>query len=89
MSGVAAKIKIMPEDVETDLNMLKQKIKEATPAGAKVNGEIIEQPIAFGLKALIVTIIVEDSEGGTEDVEAAYEKVPGVAGLQILELDRI
>ncbi|WNY26837.1 elongation factor 1-beta [Methanolapillus ohkumae] len=89
MSGVAAKFKIMPEDVDTDLNALKQKIKSALPAGATLNGEIVEQPIAFGLKALIVTVIVEDGEGGTETVEAEFEKIPGVAGFQILELDRI
>ncbi|MDV0447483.1 hypothetical protein MsAg5_13820 [Methanosarcinaceae archaeon Ag5] len=89
MSGVAATIKVMPENVETDLNALKQKLREVTPAGAKVNGEIVEQPIAFGLKALIVTVIVEDGEGGTEGVEAAYESTPGVAGIQIMEMDRL
>ena len=48
MSGVAATIKIMPADADTDLNVLKDKIKAAIPASGRLNGEIEEKPIAFG-----------------------------------------
>lgn len=89
MGDVAAKIKIMPESIETDLAELKEKVKSAIPAGADLHGDIVEEPIAFGLKALIVTLIVNDEEGGTEPAEEAFAKVPGVETVQVLEAYRI
>lgn len=89
MGNVAAKMKIMPETVETDLAELKEKLKAAIPAGSELYGDITEQPVAFGLKALIVTVIVNDEEGGTEAVEEAFAKVPGAESIQILELGRL
>ena len=89
MSGVAATIKVMPADADTDLNMLKDKIRAAVPKGGQINGEIVEQPIAFGLKALIVTIIVEDDEGGIEPVEDAFNAIPEAESVSVTNLDRI
>ncbi|WNY24424.1 hypothetical protein MmiHf6_17600 [Methanimicrococcus hongohii] len=89
MSGVAATIKVMPADADTDLNALKEAIKAAMPAGGKINGEIVEQPIAFGLKALIVTVIVEDDEGGIEPVEDAFNAIPEAESVSVINLDRL
>lgn len=89
MSGVAATIKVMPADADTDLNALKEAIKAAMPASAKLNGEIVEQPIAFGLKALMVTVIVEDDEGGIEPVEDALNALPEAESVSVVNLDRI
>ena len=89
MGEVAAKMKIMPETIETDLNELKEKLRAAVPEGIEVYGEIVEEPVAFGLKALIITIIVGDQEGGTEAVEEAFANVPGAESVQILELGRL
>lgn len=89
MGDVAAKIKIMPESVDTDLAELKEKLKSAIPAGAELHGDIVEDLIAFGLKALIVTLIVNDQEGGTEAVEEAFAKIPGAENVQVLEAYRI
>jgi elongation factor 1-beta len=89
MGDVAAKIKVMPESVETDLAELKEKLKAVIPAGAELHGDIVEEPIAFGLKALIVTLIVNDQEGGTEAVEEAFSKIPGAENVQVVEAYRI
>ena len=89
MGDVAAKIKIMPESVDTDLAELKEKIKSVIPAGADLHGDIVEEPIAFGLKALIVTLIVDDEEGGTEPAEEAFAKVSGVENVQVVDVYRI
>jgi elongation factor 1-beta len=89
MSGVAATIKVMPADAETDLNTLKEAIKASIPANGKLNGDIVEQPIAFGLKALIVTVIVQDEEGGVESVEDALNQIPEAESVSVTNLDRI
>jgi len=89
MSGVAATIKIMPADADTDLNVLKDKIKAAIPASGRLNGEIEEKPIAFGLKALIATIIVEDDEGGIDPVEEALNAIDEAESVSVINLDRL
>ena len=87
MGDVAATIKVMPESVETDLNELKNKLEVVIPEGAKFFGSRIE-PVAFGLKALVMVIMVGDIEGGTEQVEAAFAGVPGVESVQVTEVGR-
>ena len=57
MGKVAAKIKVMPESVDTDLEELKKKIEEALPEETELHGTS-EEPIAFGLKALMLDISV-------------------------------
>lgn len=88
MGDVAAKIKVMPESIETDLAELKEKLKAAIPKGAELHGDIVEEPIAFGLKALIVTLIVNDQEGGTEAVEEAFAQIPGAESVQVIDVNR-
>ncbi|MHC1567465.1 MAG: elongation factor 1-beta [Candidatus Syntropharchaeia archaeon] len=88
MGEVAAKIRIMPESVDTDLNLLKTRIEESLPEDVKLHG-FSEEPIAFGLSALLVTVILEDKEGGTQQVEDAFSEVEGVESVQVIEVGRI
>lgn len=63
--GVAAlKIKIMPESVGKDLSSLKEDLKEKLKkAGAIKINHVEEDLIAFGLKAVIITLAwPEDKE---------------------------
>lgn len=87
MGEVAATMKIMPEGVDTDLDDLKNKLEAVLPEGSSMFGSDIE-PVAFGLKALKVVILVGDLEGGTESVEEAFAAVPGVESVQVTELGR-
>jgi len=88
MGEVAARIKIMPSGMDVDLNKLKDDLTKVVPAGARVHG-FSEEPVAFGLKALIVVIKVGDIEGGTEKVEEAFSKVKGVESVSVDELGRM
>jgi len=88
MGEVAARIKIMPSGMDVDLNKLKEALTKVVPAGARVHG-FSEEPVAFGLKALIVVVKVGDIEGGTEKVEEAFSKVKGVESVSVDELGRM
>jgi elongation factor 1-beta len=68
MGEVAAKIRIMPTGMDVDLKKLKDELTKVVPKGARVHG-FSEEPVAFGLKALMVVVKVGDLEGGTEKVE--------------------
>jgi len=85
---VVAKIKIMPSSPDADLEKLKENIKAAMPRDAKLC-EMGEEPIAFGLKAIIAVVTVGDVEGGTEKVEEAFASVEGAESVQVISLDRI
>ncbi len=89
MSLVAVQMKVMPASAETDMSVLREKIIKNMPDNAKLNGEIEEQPIAFGIKALIVTVLVEDEEGGVESVEEAINAIPEAESIQIITMTRI
>ncbi len=88
MGEVAARIKVMPSGMDVDLNKLKEALTKVIPAGARLHG-FSEEPVAFGLKALIVVVKVGDIEGGTEKVEEAFSKVKGVESVSVDELGRM
>ena len=85
MGDVAALIKIMPTGVDVDLEILKGNLTAAVPEGIEMRG-IAEEPIAFGLVALMATVVVGDVEGGTESVEHAFAQVPDVESVQVVEV---
>ncbi len=74
--------------MDVDLNKLKESLKSVIPQGARLHS-FAEEPVAFGLKALIVVIKVGDIEGGTEKVEEAFCKVEGVESVNVVELGRL
>ncbi|MGB8311918.1 MAG: elongation factor 1-beta [Halobacteriota archaeon] len=88
MGEVAVQIKVMPQSPEVDLEQLKRKIELALPNNARLYSFDI-QPIAFGLKALLVTVIVGDVEGGTDSTEEALSRVDGVESIQVVTATRM
>ncbi|MCH2454018.1 MAG: elongation factor 1-beta [Halobacteriales archaeon] len=82
MGTVAAKIKVMPETSEIDIEELEKNIESAIPKGTELKG-IERQPIAFGLVALYPTVLIPDGEGGTDGVEEALSKVEGVGSVAV------
>ncbi len=47
------------------------------------------EPIAYGLKALKIAVIVNDEEGGTDAVEKALGEVPGVSQAETVCVNRM
>ena len=88
MARVIITLKIMPEDVEVDLEGLFQKIKEVIPEGTDVRAHEIV-PIAFGLKAIRMNVARDESLGGTDDIEAAISALDGVSQVEVEMLSRI
>ncbi len=88
MGEVAAKIKVMPSGMDVDLTRLRDALTKVIPKGARIHG-FSEQPVAFGLKALVVVVKVGDIEGGTEKVEEEFSKVKGVESVSVEELGRM
>ncbi|KAB1193887.1 MULTISPECIES: elongation factor 1-beta [Haloferax] len=88
MGKVAAKIKVMPNSPELDLDDLEDKLEDSLPEGAKIKG-FERDDVAFGLVALLPTVIVPDDAGGTEAVEEAFTGVDGVESVSVENVGRI
>ncbi|WP_254274091.1 elongation factor 1-beta [Haloarcula marina] len=88
MGKVAAKIKIMPQSPEVDLDDLQDRLEGALPEGAKIKG-FERDDVAFGLVALLPTVIVPDDAGGTDAVEDAFEDVDGVESVEVDTVGRL
>ena len=88
MGEVLTTMKIMPESPEEDLEAIKETIKSSMPEGATIH-DIAEEPIAFGLVAIILNFITEDGEGGSEAVEEMVQGIEGVASIEITGVGRL
>ncbi|AUX10479.1 elongation factor 1-beta [Halalkaliarchaeum desulfuricum] len=88
MGKVAAKLKVMPQSPEVDLDSLQERLEAALPEGAKIKG-FERDDVAFGLVALLPTVIVPDDAGGTEAVEEAFAGVDDVESVSVENVGRI
>jgi len=88
MGSVLVVYKVFPEDIVENFDDLKTKIKAILPEFAAVEGWG-EEPIAFGLKALLVQIkFPEDKSGLVDEFETALAKIPGISQAQTLQVRR-
>ena len=88
MGEVLTTMKIMPDSPDVDLEGIKSAIESSMPEGAKLH-EMSEEPIAFGLVAVILQFITEDGEGGSEPVEEMVSAIDGVASIEITGVGRL
>lgn len=88
MATAGIQFKIMPDGVDTNLEELKIKIKEKveTFESGVFNGAE-EQPIAFGLKALIITIALSEDEE-SDAVEKAISEIEGISSVELTDYRR-
>ena len=86
--GVALfQIKVMPESPSINLVSLGQKAKEAVESLGSTNTTLSEQPIAFGLKALIVGIRINEDVDSSK-IEESLQNIDGVSSVQIIDYRR-
>jgi len=81
MGTVLAVFKIMPESMDK-FDEIKENVKGALPEGAELQ-EVREEPIAFGLKAVVVGITMEDKGGIMDRVEEALRSIPNVENVTV------
>ena len=87
MGDVLTTMKIMPDSPDVDLDAIKATIESSMPEGAKLH-DMAEEPIAFGLVAIILQFI-NDGEGGSEPVEEMVQAIDGVASIEITGVGRL
>jgi len=84
MGEIACVYKVMPEDDETDLEDIKDQLRELLDVN-----DIGEEDVAFGLKAVKVSCITTDEEGGTDAVEEKLEQLEGIQSYELEHFDKL
>lgn len=78
----------MPDSVDLDLKELREKIKDVI---AKESGELLDkdelEPVAFGLKALKLMFIIDESKG-SETISDAVGSLEGVSSCTVIDMRR-
>ena len=88
MALVYVKLKIMPSSPDVDLEVLKKLCKQKiTDFGGNIH-DTEEQPIAFGLKAVIITFAYDESKGITDPLEEDIAKLDQVASAEAIDVRR-
>jgi elongation factor 1-beta len=88
MAKVLVSMKIFPEDITIDFDQLKRKIEGIMPQDSKVM-RFGEEPIAYGLKALIAHILIpEDKQGELEKIENDIKQIQGVSNIETFMMQR-
>ena len=88
MATVIVTMKIMPSSPDENLESIKAAAaKLITEFGGTV-GKVDFEPIAFGLKAIVFMFALNESLGGTEEVEQKIAAISGVNSVQVTDVRR-
>ena len=88
MGSVVVSYKIFPVDITVDFNELREKIEGCLPEFASIYG-FGEEPIAFGLNALIAHIkIPEDKSGVLDKLESNLKQISEISQVQSVMVRR-
>lgn len=87
MAFAALKMKIMPSSPQSNLEKIREEAeKKITSLGAKLHSHE-EEDIAFGLKALILTIAWPE-EKEQEEIEHALSNIEDVQSVNVIDFRR-
>jgi elongation factor 1-beta len=88
MGSIKVLYKIFPEDIVENFDSLKKTVESCLPESSDVEG-YDEEPIAFGLKALLVQVrFPEDKTGIVDEFETHLAKIKGVSQVQTVMVRR-
>jgi elongation factor 1-beta len=89
MANAIVTIKIMPESPEVDLVDLEKKAMEIIrQANDNKETKIAIEPIAFGLKAINITFVIDEKKGSPDPIAESIAKFPNVASAEITDVRR-
>jgi elongation factor 1-beta len=84
MGQVGVLFRLMPQGVETDLQEVAKGVKAALPAGVTIRG-MQSKDIAYGLKSLLVSVVMNDETEIVDRTEQAFAKIPQVESVEVME----
>jgi len=80
-------IKIMPTSPEINLKEIKENAKKIVEQGKGKNTRFEEEPIAFGLKAVMVFFDIDESQE-LEPIEQGLRQMQNVSSAEVTDMRR-
>ena len=88
MGDVSIIYQITPKDIDVDLGGIQKKIEELMPDNATIRGFQIK-PVAFGLKILLMNVIVPDAGGVSDQIEEIIKGIEDVGNADVTDMTLI
>ena len=88
MGSYVIRLKVLPQDTSTEHQKIVDSVAGALPQQARIRGHKIE-PIAFGLSAVIIDVVVPEEEGVIDRVEQVVSTAPLVGQYELLGVSRM
>ena len=87
MGSVLVRLKVLPDDISIPLDAIAEQISRKLPAGS-ILVRSAQEPIAFGLSALILDVKVSEEEGILDRLESSIRGVEHVSQVDIIGVSR-
>lgn len=89
MALIVITLKIMPKSPETDLNNIESQAKTKIIDFSETKELKTEQePVAFGLKAIKIIFVMDESKGSTDSLEENIKNIDGVNSVEVIDVRR-
>ncbi|MEM3362166.1 MAG: hypothetical protein QXV64_02110 [Candidatus Anstonellaceae archaeon] len=89
MGDVLVRFSIMPDDMENFDKLKDNVLKKVQSLSLVKKYDIKEQDIAFGMKSIILNVVVPDDAGGADLLEQELSSVKHLSSLEVTSMDRL
>jgi len=88
MAQVIITFKIMPTSPDVDLDGIKEKASKMIKEFGGEVGKVEIEPVAFGLNALLLIFVMDESQGSTQDLEDQIAEIEEVNSIEVSDVRR-
>ncbi len=89
MANVVVTVKIMPDSIEAELDSIQEQALQHIKAFTKNEETKVEiEPVAFGLKAIKITFVMDESQGSPESLEKDISALENVMSCETIDVRR-
>ncbi|MGM5484277.1 MAG: elongation factor 1-beta [Nanobdellota archaeon] len=89
MAKAIVSMKVMPESPEVDMESAQEKIEGKVKEFAgetEIRKNI--QPVAFGLKAINITFVMDEEKGATDPLEEDLKSLEEISSVEVTDVRR-
>lgn len=89
MAQAIITLKIMPESPDSDLAKIEEEaLRQIKDFAGDTDIKKEVEPVAFGLNAVKITFVMDESKGSTEALETNIKNINGVSSAEVIDVRR-